>query len=514
MLNDVKPSPDHALFPSSPHADSASRERRLLRAIELCPTATVLLDARTGGVLEASPALGRILGRPVDDILGKTAEGLGFNLGPPARGGAGERLAAGLSFGPVDFALPRADGDVAFVSAEWHPVDGGAIAAFVTDITERKRSEIAMRRSDERFQRFFRSCPIPVSICRLDDGAFVEVNDAWIMLFGFLREDVIGKSGIELGIWPDPAERARFVAGLTSAGFVRGHDTRLRRRTGAFADVTLAAELIEVVGERCILWSTIDATRQKLAERELRSLNQTLEERIRRRTADLEVAYRELEAFTHAVSHDLRAPARRLQSFAQLLLEALGGDATGEVAHLVGRIRGAGERIGTLMDALLDLSRVARRELSRQDVNLSALAASVLDELRASDPQRAVETAVQPGLTAFADPGLARSLLENVLGNAWKYTSRVAAPRIEFGCVARDGEAAFYVRDNGCGFDMAYADKLFHPFSRLHSEKEFEGAGIGLAAVARIVARHGGRVWADSLPGAGATFHFTLPAAA
>ena len=235
-----------------------------------------------------------------------------------------------------------------------------------------------------------------------------------------------------------------------------------------------------------------------------------LEARVRARTAELTALNRELEAFSYSVSHDLRSPLRSMDGFSQALLEDYSDvlDDTGR--DYLQRIRQGAQRMGLLIDDLLSLSRVARADLNRTDVDVTALAESVVRELRQAEPQRNVAVTIAPGMTAFADPGLLRLALQNLIGNAWKFTGKKAEARIEIGARDVDGSPAFYVRDNGAGFDMAYAGKLFTPFQRLHSMNEFAGTGIGLATVQRIVARHGGRVWADAKPDAGATFTFTL----
>lgn len=226
--------------------------------------------------------------------------------------------------------------------------------------------------------------------------------------------------------------------------------------------------------------------------------------------AGLVTANRELEAFSYSVSHDLRAPLRSIDGFSLALLEDYEGQLDAQGQDYLRRVRAASQRMAQLIDAMLDLSRVSRQELRRDRVDLSALAMEVAAELQATQPGRAVEWVVVPGMWAQGDGKLVRVVLENLLGNAWKFTRDTPSPQIEVGEELREGQSVYYVRDNGAGFDMAYADKLFGAFQRLHRAEEYEGTGIGLATVQRIVHRHGGWVWAEGAPGSGASFIFTL----
>jgi signal transduction histidine kinase len=239
-------------------------------------------------------------------------------------------------------------------------------------------------------------------------------------------------------------------------------------------------------------------------------LNAELELRVRERTAQLEYTNAELEAFCYSVSHDLRAPLRSIDGFSQALLEDFGAAVPEDGQRYLARIRAATQRMAQLIEDLLNLSRVSRGALDLREADVSEIARQVAAELRAREPGREVELIVWDGARATADARLLRAALENLLGNAWKFSSKSAQPRIEFGCLRDGAQATFFVRDNGAGFDMKYADKLFGAFQRLHSVSEFAGTGIGLATVQRIVHRHGGRIWADAAPGTGATFYFTL----
>jgi len=225
---------------------------------------------------------------------------------------------------------------------------------------------------------------------------------------------------------------------------------------------------------------------------------------------DLEHKNRELESFSYAVSHDLRAPLRRIDSFGRALVESQEERLDDTGRRFVERIREATGQMAQLIDDLLYLSRVSFAELREQEVDLSALVRAIVDRLRDAEPERRVEVRIRPGVIAPGDGRLLRIALENLLENAWKFTGGEPEPRIEFGLLHAAGEPTYYLRDNGCGFDMTYADRLFAPFQRLHRASEFPGSGVGLATVQRIVHRHDGSIWAESAPGNGATFYFTL----
>ncbi len=282
---------------------------------------------------------------------------------------------------------------------------------------------------------------------------------------------------------------------------------RMRHKDGHYAWIEDRGKIMERAQDGRVLrlvGTHTDVTARVEAEQQLQA-----------QTKQLDATNRELEAFCYSVSHDLRTPLRSIDGFSQALLEDYHDRLDEDGRDYLRRVRAATQRMGRLIDDLLSLSRVSRGEVRRSQVNLSAQAAVILAELRAQQPQRNVEAKIAPDVTVEADPALMDVVLMNLLGNAWKYSGRQAAARIELGAhTSAVGEPTIYVRDNGAGFEMAYADKLFSVFQRLHSNDEFEGNGVGLATVQRIVHRHGGRVWAESEVGCGATFSFTIPPAA
>lgn len=253
-----------------------------------------------------------------------------------------------------------------------------------------------------------------------------------------------------------------------------------------------------------------EVAERKQAEAAIRELNAQLEQRVGERTRELEAANSDLRAFSYSVSHDLRAPLRRIEEFGRLLEEEHHERLDEDGLMCVSRLRAATRQMQDLIEDMLKLSQVASAEISHEPVDLSALASQIVAELRHAAPQRNVAVHIQEGLTATGDVGLLRLALQNLLSNAWKFTGRRENPQITFGAREENDQRVFVVRDNGAGFDMALADRLFEPFHRLHGTREFPGTGVGLAIVARVIHRHGGQIWAESKPDAGATFSFTL----
>jgi signal transduction histidine kinase len=300
-----------------------------------------------------------------------------------------------------------------------------------------------------------------------------------------------------------------FISGNTGALFLVGRTSLAGRQPFDQELLSIIADRIALAMDRARAYEAEHDARRAAEQKaeEVRILNEELEERVRQRTAELEAANRELEAFSYSVSHDLRAPLRSVDGFSLALVEDYGSGLDDNARDYVQRIRKGVQRMGQLIDSLLQLSRITRADLSRETFDLSELAEEVLADLRAAHPERNIATTVQPGLMVEADPRLLRIALENLFGNAIKFSSRVLEAHIQFG---RAASGEFYVRDNGAGFDMQYVSKLFNAFQRLHGDRDFLGSGIGLATVARVIRRHGGSIRAEGETGKGAVFSFTL----
>lgn len=379
----------------------------------------------------------------------------------------------------------------------------------IQDITKRKRAEEALQSSEEKFRTVVETANDAIVTADIS-GNIVDFNKAAEKMFGRSKLEAEGQP---LTILMPERFRDKHRDGIgryrrTGEAHVLGRTIELSglRRDGTEFPLQFSLASWTARSQTFFTGVLRDITESKRIENEIKELNQQME----RRNADLTAINKELESFSYSVSHDLRAPLRAIDGFSLALLEdAQDKLAAAEKEHLH-RVRAATARMGQLIDDLLGLARTARRELVRETVDLSRLAYEVVSQLRTGEPSRNPTVVVEPGLLVDADRQLLRVILENLLGNAWKFSSKRADARIEVGLWQRDPVQVYFVRDNGTGFDMKYAGKLFGAFQRLHDGSEFPGTGVGLASVQRIVHRHGGRIWAESAAGEGATFYFVL----
>lgn len=641
---------------------------RFARIFRTSPSPMVAQSARTGSILDVNPAFERSYGYARDQVLGRQEHFLWADA--TQREIYLQRLYAERHVDQFSCQGRRCDGTVfeALISSEMGTDrEDKLIITTVTDVSAQAEAMERLRRSEERFAKAFNFSPLNLTITRLSDGSFLEINKAQDRVQGMLPEELIGKTTVEAGAWLTPADREQFVAQLLRDGRINSYDTLMRHKDGSLVDTRLWAELIEIDGEVCILSCTVNIAAEKRREalllnvargvaaetgeafftaltrhlsesiecdivvigecrdsqqvdalsiwkdaqpmptfsfetvntpcaetlrqkeifvcaqglsqdfpqarginregfqsylgqalrdadgtpigilfamwrkplklredmealvsifasranaelvrlhrdREIQRLTETLEQRVRERTADLQKLNAELDSFAYTVSHDLKSPLRSIDGFTRLLEEQMGERLSADEREMFDRVLSSTARMGSLISALLALARVSQAQLERQTVDLSELVRSILADQLGKHPQRQVQCHIADGLSAGCDPQLARIALENLLANALKYTRNESRTRIEFGCsVPEDGSVPrYFVRDNGVGFNMAHAAKLFKPFQRLHMASEFEGTGIGLATVRRIIERHGGDITAISAPGEGATFSFSL----
>lgn len=468
--------------------------------------------------IEQTDEVARILGRSAKEVdtTGKFMEA----VHPEDRGfviaSINDALYEGKPYS-IDFRIIRPDNEVRFVHAEGEVERDPSgrplrMRGTVLDVTELKTTINKLKESERQYRGLVENSIVAVFTTTLE-GQFLYVNEAVVRIYEFgSAEELMKDSAVKR--FKNPSDRARMVGILRELGRVEGFEFEGVTKKGNIRNILIMGRLYEGLFSGMAL----DITERKRMENEVRRLNAELEERVEERTRelrkaaeDLSVANREMETFTYSVAHDLRSPLRLIDGFSMVLLKKHGERLDREGQDHLERIRGAVKRMGTLIDDLLNLSYVMRAEVTQGTINLSGMASAIITDMKKSDPERKAEVSVQEGLKARGDERLIRMVLENLIGNAWKYSSKSEVSRIEFGSAGSlDGTGVYYIRDNGIGFQMEEAWSIFEPFHRLHSADEFPGTGVGLSTVRRIIERHGGRIWAESEPGKGSIFFFTL----
>ncbi len=435
-------------------------------------------------------------------------------LGGYASGVAATFLSTGLVWwffmAPVHTLLKPRPG--AYINAAAF-IGMGFLFSYFHERLHRARHEAA----EARFRALFEQAGVGVVEAEAASGRFVRVNGRFCEILGHTEAELLGMRFQDV-THPGDVDRDVAETRRLAAGEIPGFATEKRyiRKDGAtvWAALTVRPLLWPGLEDKHLVAIIEDISARRCAEEEVRLLNATLERRVAERTQELQAANQELESFAYAVSHDLRAPLRAMDGFSRALLEDCAPALDAEGRGYLDQIILASHTMAGLIDGLLLLSRATRGELERVPVDVSALAVGVLEGLRKADGARPPRWRVEPGIRAEGDPRMLRAAFANLLGNAWKYSGKAADPLIEVDRVQEDGRDWIRIRDNGCGFDMAFADKLWKPFQRLHRQDEYPGLGIGLATTQRIVNRHGGSLRAESAPGRGATFLVALPSAA
>jgi PAS domain S-box-containing protein len=399
------------------------------------------------------------------------------------------------------------------------------------DVTgNESRTKQAIRTSDFNYRRLFEAAKEGILILGADTGRIRDVNPFLIELLGFSHDELVGKPIWELGPFKDiVSNQARFEQ-LHQQGYVLHENLSLETKDGRKIAVEFVSNVYQASDHNVIQCNVRDITERKRTEQQIRNLNAELERRVVERTAQLQAANAELEAFSYSVSHDLRAPLRQVMGFVNLLQKGAGPALSEINLQRLTTISQAAKRMGDLIDDLLTFSRVRRVELQKTDVNLDELVRETMGDFQAQTKERNIEWTIHPLPVVQADRALLRMALVNLISNAVKFTGARAEAKIEIGVMEKcsagavastqysstpklqDSDApVIFIRDNGAGFDPRYAGKLFGVFQRLHSQDEFEGTGIGLANVQRIIHRHGGRAWAEGVVDGGATFYFSIP---
>jgi PAS domain S-box-containing protein len=486
-----------------------------------------------GIITSLNPAAGRLLGYTADEIVGKQTPALWHDPKEIARYARqlseelGETIPPGFEvFGARPQRNLPEENEWTFICKDGRRIpvnlsvtalrdEEGRITGFVGlghDLTERKQAEVAQQESEAFLNSLLDAIPIPV-FYKDKTGRYLGFNRAYETFFGATKDSLIGKTAFDIS--PPELAEAYYAKDreLFEGEGAQQYESRVKNSLGVVRDVIFSKAVFTdrqgaIIG---LIGAILDITERKLAEEEVRKLNQELELRVADRTEQLESANDELEAFSYSVSHDLRTPLRAIDGFSKILLDGYTDKLDDEGKRLLNVVRDNTGRMGQLIDDMLKFSRTGRVEIYFSEIDMEKLARGIFDELKTAVADNKLQMEIEHLPPVRGDSAMMRQVFVNLLANAIKFSRPKETPRIHVGASVKDNETIYYVQDNGAGFDMQFADKLFGVFQRLHSSTEFEGTGIGLAIVKRIVTRHAGRVWAEGKINEGATFYFALP---
>lgn len=467
-------------------------------------------------VLKANEALCHLWGTTTTEVVGKTASQYSNWLNDEERDEFMRRLNEKGECLSYETTLRMRDGRLLFFnfSCRLIMLNGeSCILSVLRDLTESRRTKKALGASELRYRRLFETAKEGILILDADTGMVVDVNPFLITMLGYSHEQFLGKAIWELGFFKDIVANCEKFKELTEKEYIRYENMPLETVSGDRIEVEFISTVYFVSEVKVVQCNIRDVSERRKAEEIVRQLNATLEQRVAERTVQFESANKELEAFSYSVSHDLRAPLRAVNGFAQVVLEDFGGQLPEEGRRQLRTIREGAQKMGMLIDDLLAFSRLSRAPLKKEQVNTGQLIRSALADLSPQQGGRKIQMVIGEFPPCAGDPALLKQVWVNLLSNALKYTQKRELTLVEIGCEQRAEGGVYFVKDNGTGFDMRYVDKLFGVFQRFHRAEDYEGTGVGLAIVQRVIHRHGGRIWAEAAVDRGATFYFTLEGA-